>query len=607
MATKTTQERLEKLVLHRDLIIEKANLKGANIPLNSDFPAIIAGIESIILGLDQVSVETLLDSILGEVVTGDYTVKGQAIEDAKEAIRQAIIAKDVAVPVETPLSQYPAKITEISGGSNQWQIPSDWEDLSIVGDNEIILIVSGGEHLSFTITLNDTSKTYNVSWGDGSNNNYTGNGSTKPTHVYTPGTGFMTSDGTEIWYIHITSTYNITRFNVARAATTSYVNSPIIAAAFGGQYLTSLSSAFIVVKACCSYNLKYVYIKSLANCTSANNAFEKCKALERVDFPSSFGSVSNLTNMFLDCSALKSVKLPDSWGDVTNASNMFRSCYALLEVVLPTTWGRVQQVVNMFYYCYSLKTVLLPVNWGDIYNANAMFDHCYNIDNIKLPDSWGNVSFANYFFAFCSSLKNLTMFSSFGNVSDASYMFVNCTSLQHITLPSTWGGYLTKATAMFSGCTALKSVTLPTQFSIASSFDLSYIFDSCHALRTINNFGGIGWENGELDLSEIIVQANLITGVLTFSCKIKKLSIKAESAADRLGITGIRLTNPNSTFSGYTQHINVSYCNMNAESLNLLFGDLPVLSGKTIIVTGNPGAATCDPTIATAKGWTVTT
>ena len=116
MYERTTQERWEKFILHRDTIIQEANLKGAEIPLNADYPEIIIGLQRITLGLPEAEVESLLDDILGEVVVGDYSTKGQAILDEKEAIRQAIIAKDVAVPVETPLSQYPAKIASIETG-----------------------------------------------------------------------------------------------------------------------------------------------------------------------------------------------------------------------------------------------------------------------------------------------------------------------------------------------------------------------------------------------------------------------------------------------------------------------------------------------------------
>lgn len=117
MPIKTTQERWEKLILHRDTIIQEANLKGAEIPLGSDYPEIILGLQRITLGLPEAEVETLLDSILGEIIAGDYSVKGQAILDEKEAIRQAIIAKEVDVPAETPLSEYASAIDSIQQGS----------------------------------------------------------------------------------------------------------------------------------------------------------------------------------------------------------------------------------------------------------------------------------------------------------------------------------------------------------------------------------------------------------------------------------------------------------------------------------------------------------
>ena len=45
---------------------------------------------------------------------------------------------------------------------------------------------------------------------------------------------------------------------------------------------------------------------------------------------------------------------------------------------------------------------------------------------------------------------------------------------------------------------------------------------------------------------------------------------------------------------------------MTAETINKLFNDLPAtILTATIRVTGNPGALTCDPTIATAKGYSV--
>lgn len=54
--------------------------------------------------------------------------------------------------------------------------------------------------------------------------------------------------------------------------------------------------------------------------------------------------------------------------------------------------------------------------------------------------------------------------------------------------------------------------------------------------------------------------------------------------------------------------INIQWNQFSATALNNFFTDLPSTSVVcTIKVTGNPGAATCNPLIATAKGYTVVT
>ena len=53
--------------------------------------------------------------------------------------------------------------------------------------------------------------------------------------------------------------------------------------------------------------------------------------------------------------------------------------------------------------------------------------------------------------------------------------------------------------------------------------------------------------------------------------------------------------------------VNFSVANtkLDAAGLNALFNSLGTTTGRTITITGCPGAGTCDRTIATAKGWTV--
>jgi hypothetical protein len=58
--------------------------------------------------------------------------------------------------------------------------------------------------------------------------------------------------------------------------------------------------------------------------------------------------------------------------------------------------------------------------------------------------------------------------------------------------------------------------------------------------------------------------------------------------------------------SGIRFSFSVASCKLSATALNEIYTNLPTVVSQTITVTGNYGVASDDPTIATAKGWTVT-
>jgi hypothetical protein len=160
--------------------------------------------------------------------------------------------------------------------------------------------------------------------------------------------------------------------------------------------------------------------------------------------------------------------------------------------------------------------------------------------------------------------------ASVGNVSgalapNAIQMFRLCANLKKIgdvNLP-----VCTNANNFASDCYSLQSVGViyaPLLTNITS------FFSGCSSLLT----------------SEFSSCANITTSTAAFA-GCRNLS--------RLIMTGMRV--------GFT----ISGCNLTTEALNNLFTSLGTASGsQTIIVTGNPGAATCDTTIATAKGFSVT-
>jgi len=131
------------------------------------------------------------------------------------------------------------------------------------------------------------------------------------------------------------------------------------------------------------------------------------------------------------------------------------------------------------------------------------------------------------------------------------------------------------------------------------------MFEGCFSLRTINNLEYLGSQTNASDFTNFLTDAQAITGTLTIASKLSKIGIYGQSGHN-LKCTGIRLTNGTSTWTGWSPQIDVSYCSLDADALNTLFGDLETVTGKTIKITGNPGASTCDTSIATNKGWTVT-
>jgi hypothetical protein len=233
----------------------------------------------------------------------------------------------------------------------------------------------------------------------------------------------------------------------------------------------------------------------------------------------------------------------------------------------------------MFHYCNNLKSVTFPVTWGAVTTLKNTFNRCTSLQNIILPSNWGNVT-------------------------DITSMFSYCTGLTGVILPSSWG-LIAVLSHTFSYCYSLSEITLPNEtISDSPIWNLAAMFIDCWSLRKINNIDKLGttkWSSsfyGTFDNLEsfedpIHIYGNTekfsCCGTLNFPNKIHEVRFFGTQQFDGSGI-----------------QVDVSYCSMNAQELDILFNDLPTLSGRTILITGNPGSSTCDQTIATGKGWIVT-
>jgi hypothetical protein len=121
---------------------------------------------------------------------------------------------------------------------------------------------------------------------------------------------------------------------------------------------------------------------------------------------------------------------------------------------------------------------------------------------------------------------------------------------------------------MFQNCASLVTVPL---FNLANVQNAQTLFNGCRSLTTVP----------ALNLAGINSAAN--GGTVFASCP---------------SLSSARFTGLRFTFS-------IINCRLSGAALNEIYTNLPTVTGQTITVTGNYGTATDTPSIATAKGWTV--
>ena len=147
------------------------------------------------------------------------------------------------------------------------------------------------------------------------------------------------------------------------------------------------------------------------------------------------------------------------------------------------------------------------------------------------------------------------------------------------------------ATGAFDGCRSLASIH---PFNLSSATTIYLLLNECYSLLKMPLMQiAVATDAG----SFVAVCAGLREiDALNFS-SVTNLTLAFTSAQTllRIKITGIKVT------------FTIVNCSLPTAAINELFTNLATVTGQTVTVTGNPGAATCDTSIATAKGWTVVT
>src|SRR5574343_13921 len=166
-------------------------------------------------------------------------------------------------------------------------------------------------------------------------------------------------------------------------------------------------------------------------------------------------------------------------------------------------------------------------------------------------------------------------------------MFYNCYSLGSITLPTSWGS-ITTTSSMFPNCFSLQYVSPTTSW--VNITNQSYMFNACYSLQSITLPTS---RANDCNFTDLIYGLESLKQNITMNTRLSSLGIYGGNTTTRVPITGLRLPNQGSTFSGASPQITVSYTNLNKNALELLFDDLPPFTtAKGINITGVSGVDT---------------
>ena len=554
-----------------------------------------------------------------------------AISNSKVAIRDAIVAKGVAVPTGTVLNDYATKIGEITtggGGSeiaDTWVRPTEWLALP---DN-----IDGVQKVSILNAVFDTDSefvalscrgAYTVDWGDGVVENFADN--VKAEHKYTYSDVDLNSN--------TVSAFGYKQCIITITPQSGQVFTNIILQTFhssiGSSTSYDLSSGFLDIRinalTCTALTL------GSASSYTKHSMLEQCLIGELAD--------ATLNDLFYDCYVLQSVSIKDT-SNVTSFASMHLNNYALQKMPTYTFRSAGVNVSNMYQNCYSLReTYLLSIRPSASGAFSNMFNACKSLRHIDLTiDSNINFIFSNIFTG-CSSLEEINLtFLDTGKVIDLSTCF-NYTKIKES--PAIDTSLCTNFSGAFQYCDRLTDLY---EYNYASATTLANMLEGCYSLKTVPNFNitasctslsnmcGNCWS---LEKAPTFSNSSGVTSVPSMfnSCK----SLKTVPPYVFGNISGVNFSNfvincdslqimPNLTVgTSYTGNNNilannfslkrmlmplrftfsVANAKMSATALNEMYSILPTVTGQTVTVTGNYGVSGDDPSIATSKGWTVT-
>lgn len=301
------------------------------------------------------------------------------------------------------------------------------------------------------------------------------------------------------------------------------------------------------------------------------------------------------------------LEIPDG---VTNANSMFRS--SGIKRIGTVVGNDVESATTMFYGCNSLEYVG-SINLPKCRDFSYMFQSCpvlKDVGKINGPTSGGITSTA--MFASCSSLREVEEFNC--RIDNGYQTFFSCYDLQSVPSGLTFaiagqggpGNSGANLSQFFLGCMSL--TTIPDAF-----YDLEQVYAAagmvsrCFSLEHSRGFslGDFSSPSYNTKFYEIFRESwsNKVYASFTVQPSSSSNSIFGANYSSFLAAPTTSVI-----LYGFDSSVDLRYKMLSADALDEFFTNLGTAVGSATLQVGfNPGSTGCNTSIATAKGFTVTT
>jgi hypothetical protein len=319
----------------------------------------------------------------------------------------------------------------------------------------------------------------------------------------------------------------------------------------------------------------FTFPASLPALTTIAYMFTYNHFIENVDASgSSMPLVNTAYQMFYLSNSIYQIKMPASMPEVTTFSSFVRGS-SVVKLTMPTSAPKVTTYAFFAMDCSFLSgTVTIPESQVCT-TLSSVFKNCVRINKALVEGEFTLCTIVTDIFQNCAAAEEV-MFPDLPHTSiDINYAnWTLCNELKKITFPQVYGGSLLAFLASTNKPKVEEFYGFTTCPNLTGSVDFNYPFTR---IRVLN-----------LPAIRLI---RIMIGASSNPCLVETIDIDWTANYYTVG------TSPQIFIAA----------KLDSTELNRIMTALPTVSGGTFqcAISNNPGYAGCTPSIATAKGWTV--